>query len=277
MLDRAMKLESTRNEVCMNVSTSGGDVSTGWGATRYEFRMQVRRKSVWIATVLGSLIVLSGLKNPWNAPADQSISLTITNWAIVCNAFLPIVFGVLLADRLPRDRRLHMTELFDSVPASPGARLFGKYLGSAIASTMPILLVYTVGIAYVLERWHDPMTIPLAIAAFVAVNVPGLLFVAAFSIAVPAIMWVPLYQFLYVGYWFWGNLLSPRYGIPTLSDSILTPIGSKAGAGFFGGETITNSTVPAWQGALSIVVLLTCAAITLVAANTYLGWRRGRA
>ena len=37
------------------------------------------------------------------------------------------------------------------------------------------------------------------------VNLPGLLFVAAFSVSCPVILWVPLYQFLFVGYWFWGR------------------------------------------------------------------------
>ncbi len=246
------------------------------GSTRFEFNMQIRRKSVWIATLLCSLIVVTGLKNPWNAASNVPISRTIGDWAVVCNAFLPVVFGVLLADRLPRDRRLGVTELFDSLPASEGARLFGKYLGSAMAGTLPILLVYTTGIGYVLNRWHDPRAILYALTAFAAINIPGLLFVAAFSVAVPVLLWVPLYQFLFVGYWFWGNLLSPNYGIPTLSDTMLTPIGGNAASGFFGVTTITGGTAPAWQGGVSIMVLLACAALALVTANGYLSWRRAR-
>ncbi len=250
--------------------------TTALGALKYEFRMQARRKSVWIVTLLGSLIVVTGLKNPWNAAADAPIEVTIANWAVVCNAFLPIIFGVLLADRLPRDRRLRMPELFDSLPASPGARLFGKYLGSAIASTIPIFLVYAMGIIYVLNRWHDPKAILYALAAFAAINIPGLLFVAAFSISVPAILWMPLYQFLFVGYWFWGNLLSPSYGIPTLSTTVLTPLGGNAASGFFGIESIIGQSESAWQGVASIIVLLACAAVALVMAHTYLSWRRAR-
>lgn len=255
---------------------SANATTTTLGALRYEFRMQARRKSVWIATLLSSLVVVTGLSNPWNASTDTSVNTVIGNWAIVCNAFMPVVFGVLLADRLPRDRRLRVTELFDSLPASSGGHLFGKYLGSAVASTLPILLVYSAGIGYVMVRWQDPMALPTAVAAFAAINIPGLLFVAAFSIAVPALLWVPLYQFLFVGYWFWGNLLTPSYGIPTLSTTVLTPLGGNAANAFFGVDPIMGQHPDAMHGIVSILVLLSVASLVLLVGNTYLNWRRAR-
>jgi hypothetical protein len=251
-----------------------------FGATRYEFRMQFRRKSVWIATLMTSLIVFTGLRNPWNFPDNTALSVVVAQWAVVCNAFAPVVFGVLLADRLPRDRRLHLPELLDALPAPSGSRLAGKYFGSALATALPIFLIYISGIAYILVDRHDPLVIPLGLAAFLAINVPGLLFVAAFSIVMPAILWVPLYQFLFVGYWFWGNLLSPTYGIPTISTTWLTPIGSFAAAGFFGHAdeitTINGNISSAWQGAGSIALLLASAALALYIAQRYLTWQRAR-
>jgi hypothetical protein len=133
---------------------------------------------------------------------------------------------------------------------------------------------------YVLLDRHDPLAIPLGLAAFLAINLPGLLFVAAFSIVMPAILWVPLYQFLFVGYWFWGNLLSPTYGIPTISTTWLTPLGSFAAAGFFSQAdeimTMGGSTGSVWQGAASIALLLTSAALALFIAQRYLIWQRAR-
>jgi hypothetical protein len=250
------------------------------GATHYEFRMQLRRKSVWIATFMTSLIVFTGLRNPWNFPHDTALSVVVAQWALVCNAFLPVVFGVLLADRLPRDRRLHLPELLDALPAPSGSRLAGKYFGSALATATPIFVVYLLGIIYVLVDRHDPLAIPLGLAAFLAINLPGLLFVAAFSIVMPAILWVPLYQFLFVGYWFWGNLLSPGYGIPTISTTLLTPLGSFAAAGFFSraDEIVAMDGGPGsvWQGVGSIALLLASAALALVIAQRYLSWQRAR-
>ncbi len=256
---------------------SANATATALGALRYEFRMQARRKSVWIATLLSSLVVVTGLSNPWNVSTDASVNTVIGNWAIVCNAFMPVVFGVLLADRLPRDRRLRVSELFDSLPATSGMRLFGKYLGSALASSLPIFLVYSAGIAYVLLRWHDPLVVPIALAAFAAINIPGLLFVAAFSIAVPALLWLPLYQFLYVGYWFWGNLLTPSFGIPTLSTTVLTPLGGNAATAFFDLDPIMGQHPDVMHGIVSILVLLSGASLALLVGNAYLNWRRERA
>ena len=261
------------------------------GSTRYEFSMQVRRKALWIAMIAVSLIIFRSASSPWRVASDAPLSVVIADWAVVCNTVLPIVFGVLLSDRLPRDRRLHLTELLDSLPAPAGSRLSGKFLGSALATTAPIFLGYSVGIAELLIQRHDPMAIPIALAAFVLINLPGLLFVAAFSIAVPAILWMPLYQFLFVGYWFWGNLLSPHYGIPTLSSTMLTPMGSFAASGFFNNittivkgststtyiiVTITGDVVSGWEGALSILLLLTSGAMALFAAHRYLTWQRAQ-
>jgi hypothetical protein len=49
---------------------------------------------------------------------------------------LPMIFGIVLADRLVRHRKLGVAELLDSTPTNPGARLVGKYLGVCAAKRM---------------------------------------------------------------------------------------------------------------------------------------------
>jgi ABC-2 type transport system permease protein len=105
---------------------------------------------------------------------------------------------------------------------------------------------------------------------------PGTLFVAAFSIACPAIMWVPLYQFLYIGYWFWGNLLPPGRGIPTLSNTILTPLGDNMLAGFYGESGLLIKHATALQGVESILLLLGLAAFALFVLWRYLLWQQAQ-
>lgn len=70
--------------------------------------------------------------------------------------------------------------------------------------------------------------------AFVAIQLPGLLFVAGFALVCPMLLNPILFRVLFVGYWLWGNLLSPAY-LPTLAGTPLTPMGDYARAGFFGG------------------------------------------
>src|SRR5207302_4913010 len=142
------------------------------------------------------------------------------------------------------------------MPAALSARLVGKYLGSTLATLVPMFAFYSIGIGYVLYQTHNLLALPLALATFAAIVLPGILFIAAFSIACPAILWVPLYQFLYVGYWFWGNWLGARTGIPTLSETILTPVGTYISSGFFGDSIFPVQDATAWLAIESMLLLL---------------------
>lgn len=253
----------------------------GFGATvpgvmRYEFRMQIRRKAVWITMFLLGLLVFTGMSNPWDFPAAVPARDVVINWAYVVQLLMPIALGCLLADRLPRDRRTRVSELLESLPSPQGRWLTGKYLGATLATLVPIALMYAAGVAYTVADRGEPGVILLALAMFATVNLPGLLFVAAFSVACPAVLWVPLYQFLFVGYWFWGNLLSPDAGIPTLNGTMLTPSGEYAGAGFFKLYSPWSGQVAPWEGVASIALLLSLSVLALYSAHRYLRWRQAR-
>lgn len=250
------------------------------GATRYEFRMQLRRRAVWIISGLFGLLSLTpiGLTTPWQYDTTMPVSRVVAEWALGTQLLLPIAFGALLADRVPRDRRTRVDELLETLPDSPGARLVGKYAGSALATMAPIFLLYCAGLGYVLVRWGDWRAVPLGLAAFLAINLPGLLFVAALSVACPAALWVPLYQLLFVCYWFWGNLLNPadEFPLPSPSGTWLTPVGQYQASGFFGREGLWVRGAAAWEGLASIALLLALAALALWCAHRYLRWRAAR-
>jgi ABC-2 type transport system permease protein len=171
--------------------------------------------------------------------------------------------------------------MLTTFPGALGARLSGKYIGSTLATLIPLLGVYSVGASYILYRWHTLQALPLALAAFAAIVLPGILFVSAFSLAFPALLWVPLYQFLFVGYWFWGNLL-PGIGFPTLSETILTPVGGYMCTGFFnpghreGVCSVGVEGATATQGVESILLLLGMALLALLAVWAFLRWERAK-
>ncbi len=201
------------------------------GALKYEFRMQLHRRAIWI-TFIALGLFFTQFHQPWFRPITSPASASIIYWTGIVQSFLAVAVGLLLADRLPRDRRTKVDELLKTLPAAVSTRIFGKYLGSTIATLVPMFVIYSIGIAYILLRWHTMQVLPLAFASFAAIVLPGIIFIGAFSIACTAILWVPLYQILFVGYWFWGNLL-PDIGIPTLSTTILTPVGGYMCTGFF--------------------------------------------
>ncbi len=247
------------------------------GAAIYEFWMQIRRRSVWLLLGLLSTFMLwvlfEGLPERGNGP-----DALVPQWAWSAQLFLPVGFGVLLADRFPRDRRTGAAELLEATPTGDALRLVGKYLGAVAATMVPIVITYALGLVVVAQQTGDPARVAaLAVPAFLVVNLPGLLFVAGFSIACPIVLPVPLYQFLFIGYWFWGNALSPSV-MPTLSDTWLTPVGRVAEEAFFPaanlGFRLSWGTV---DGIASIVLLLAGACAALIAGLVVLRWQRAAA
>jgi len=250
------------------------------GTIAYEFRMQIRRLSVWLMLLatgaLSLSVMISGRLVSTRVESTASTAEQVAEWAFVAQLLLPIGFGVLLADRVPRDRRLHTDELLAAMPIPDWATLAGKYLGGFAATLVPIVLVYTAGLAWLASYTGDTATVlGIGIPSFVVVNLPGLLFVAGFSIVCPIVFSVPVYQFLFVGYWFWGNLLSPQV-LPTISNTWLTPIGKVARSAFIAplpGETARWSALDA---AASISLLLVGSAVVLIGGLVAIRWRARR-
>jgi ABC-2 type transport system permease protein len=246
------------------------------GVFTYEFRMQLRRRSIWITMLLIILLILlllsrtAGVDHILNSLKQHPIQDIVVYWTDIVNAILPIAVGVLLADRLPRDRKTKVDELFTSMPGALSIRLLGKYLGSMVATLVPVLIFYLLGMGVILYATQNPLALLIALEAFAAIVLPGIFFISAFSIACPAIMWVPLYQFLFVGYWFWGNLLSPGSGIPTLNNTLLTPVGEYQSLGFFNVNIFQLNKATVLQGVESIVLLLGLAAFAMFVLWGYL-------
>ena len=88
-----------------------------------------------------------------------------------------------------------------------------------------------------------------------------------------------VYQVLFTGYWFWGNLLSPK-AFPTISDTALNAVGQYPLQAYF--EMFTDSTHNVTTGftkpeaVLNLIVLMACIAIALFATDRYLRWQARR-
>ena len=251
-----------------------------WGVAIYEFRMQARRRSVWLTT-LGfalALVALTAASQTWKTYSHERAALIgFADVASLVMLLLPIAVGVLLADRLPRDRTTRSAETLETLPTPFGVRLTGKYLGATAATLLPILFVYCAGVGYTLAlRGRDALALPLATLPFLGVILPGCAFVAAFAIACPAVMPTPIFQFLFIGYWFWGNLLSLT-SIPTLNGTLLTPAGDYMLAGYFGadGNVIHHATVA--QATASVALLVGLGVCALAGAGLLHHWRQDRA
>lgn len=195
-------------------------------ALRYEFRMQLRKRSMWITNGLVVLLLgLLGARQLGDVLDDPDAKATMAATALLVNIILPVAYGCFLADRLVRDDRLGVAPILDATPAPAAGRLAGKYLGTCAAATIPLAIVYFGFATLYAATSSRPDALGWAAAIFAAVILPAVLFVGAFALVVPLLMPAPLFRVLFVGYWFWGNSISPDQ-MPTLASSLITPIGS---------------------------------------------------
>ncbi|HEY8472320.1 MAG TPA: hypothetical protein VIL37_06735 [Natronosporangium sp.] len=259
-------------------------MTTFLAAVRYEFRMQLRKRSVWLvpALILVMILMIGGslLRDLFEpAPGEADPKQTMILLGLQLQAVLPIGYGCLLADRLIRDDRLRVAPVLDATPSRPGLRLLGKYLGAAAATAVPIILIYA-GLTTAYSVYYgQPAALGWAAVCFGVVMLPGLLFVAAFALAVPLVMPAPLFRVLFVGYWLWGNLAPPEV-MPTLANTVIQPVGGYAINGVLNhygadGDLVTAGPVAgatlnflrpdptALAGWLSIAILLALAAAAL--------------
>ena len=245
------------------------------GSFKYEFRMQARRPAVW-GLLLGAGLLLAGVYLALS-PADPA-GVVVAERTQVFNLFLPVIYAILLADRWPRERRLNTRELLDSLPLDRGTWLWGKYLGAVIAVALPALVVELLEMALIALTRGDWTLIPLALPAFALIVGPTLLFVGAFSVVCAEVMPITLYTILFVGYWFWANLVSPAR-LPTLNCTLLTPSGLYARVGLLGGglpPSCGGLSITAAQAWANIGLLLGVAIMVLVAAQTIVSLRTDR-
>jgi hypothetical protein len=251
------------------------------GVIRYEFLMQLRRRALWIGFLLLSIGIAIGFFSGTVPYLQQRLGAPHSDLMVALASPTSILFvlgaGLFLADRFPRDRRTRVQELLVAGPAGPGARLLGKYLGAVSATLVPCVVFFAAVAIALMIRLNDFALAPLALAAFLALVVPAVLYVGAFAIACTTFLWTPLFQFLFIGYMLWTSLNVTD--IPTLSGTLLSPYLNYAMMGFFGYhsfEPIDARIYPSSsiaQGLANIAVLLVCALVALLAAWGRETWR----
>lgn len=256
-----------------------------FNVTRYEFSMSIRRVGFWITYVLlggfylVSILIPAGKESGVITP-DQ-IWPEAGHLVFMFNIFLPLLAGLLAADRMQRDFRSGVRELQCSSPLSTPRYLLAKYLGVLAAALLPFFLILVLAGFYSVLRGLAPWEFLWALfVAFLAIAVPAHAFVVAFSLVCPLVIPLRVYQVLFTGYWFWGNLLSPQ-AFPTISDTVLNAVGQIPLQAYF--YVYNASTHPVHdtytqpQAVLNLLVLTVLIAAALFTANTVLRWQAKRA
>ena len=225
------------------------------GVTRYEYQMGVRRWGLWLAVTLALSPFVPFLLNVPSVLAGTSDWQQAGQIALVLNYLMPVVGGIAIADRLDRDTGLGVAEILHSTPLTRASYVWGKYVGALLAVLTPVLAV-SLAVALLLVLRGAPVgLIGDLLVAFLGIQVPAYAFVAAFSLACPAVLPVRAYQVLFTGYWFWGTHLNPEF-LPTLNGTILTPSGIFVASGIFGVQNYYLHTPVEALINLAVLVLL---------------------
>jgi len=248
------------------------------GVFRYEFAMQLRRKAMWIGfgMISALLFFILGATTGKSANTDTP-SEALGFMASGLTFLLAIGAGLLLANRVPRDRSLRVEELLRVAPATGATRLFGKYLGATLAVSIPILLIQLAETASIASYFHNASVFPRSLAMFFIVTLPAIFFVGAFALAFTTFLWAPLFQFLFVGYWIWANGNPDDLPFFTPNGTLLSANGDYALNGFFDYDLpslgLSHVTVTPWLALANLVVILALAVVALLAASGIQSWR----
>ncbi len=261
-------------------------MSRFFGLVGHEFTMSVRRPGLWVAyTLLGAFYIVANLIPATNAVDDiirpDQVWPQAGHLVFMFNIFLPLLAGILAADRTPRDVSTGVRELQRSTPLKVADYVLAKYVGVLLSVLLPMFLLVSVTGTLAVVRGLAPAGFlwPLVLA-FLTIAVPSHAFVVAFSLAVPSVLPLRIYQVLFTGYWFWGNLLSP-HAFPTISDTVLNAAGQYPLQAFFhmyvdSTHKVSNGFTPL-QAVLNLIVLTFCIAVALLCLHHYMRWQGRRA
>ncbi len=247
--------------------------------------MSIRRRSLWLAFGILIVLHLTQILTPPDLvnqmPTGQTVLSYAGTVAFMLNLFMPVVGGILAADRLVRDRSIGVNQLLNSAPLNRWAYLGGKYVAALLSICTPVLLTGLLLGILAVARGAPISLLPAALLAFLGINLPAYVFIIAFSLGCPLVMPLRVYQVLFTGYWFWGNFISPEF-MPTLNGTYLTANGHYMLLTFFGGFYGGGGpnyarNVTSVDAVINLAVLAAFALLALLAADRSLAWQTKRA
>jgi ABC-2 type transport system permease protein len=244
------------------------------GTLRYEARIVMRRRGLWLTLVPLSLLMLllvlvsqkvSGLPDP---------VARIGAAALVLSVFGTPGVAVALIDRLVVARRSGIADLLEATPASGTARMLGMLVGPlAVVLAIPALLLTVLGVWWSVSA-GSPAPLLAAVAGLLAVILPGALALTALAALLGLVLPSVVARIVVVVVWFWATVLTPSLTpVPTVTGTLLSPVGGYPAAGwlhadpvwahrFADGPLSPAVTGPAILTNIALVLLLTAAFLT---------------
>jgi hypothetical protein len=277
------------------VSPSSGVLAAAgqvWATMRAEIIMQWRRWGFWVAfagvnalllliTVpsaiyLAHLPLTSPYVHQHYTPADLDNLMTLGT-TIYASLFFGLVAALLVVDRIPRDRRLGMSELQRATPQGAASYVLGKFLGNYLAVLVPPLLSYLLCAMITLPLGWPVILLSKFLLAFVLVFVPASLAAAGLNFLLVSVLPLRVVQVGFSLLWLYFNTGLSQYGF---GASIVNPGGLYVYPIFLPVPhlqyTTSNFHTSLPLALLNIAVLLVTALAALVLTGGSLAFQRQR-
>ena len=237
-----------------------------WATLQAEIIMQWRRLGFWLtfggaAALLLIITVPAGfflLHLPANSlyavnhytPTDLQNLMTFNTTsygAMLCG----LLMGLLVADRIDRDRRLNMREVQAATTLGWGRYILGKYLGNILAVLLPALAIYLLcGLVTVILGWPALLVAKFTLAFAVAL-VPGAVTVVGVILLLSSFLPLRVVQLAFSLLWIEINI---GLGWRELGYTLLNPSGLYSYPVFFPVPPM-QYTLPGFQTSLALALL----------------------
>lgn len=204
------------------------------GTIRYEIRIAMRKRASWLSILplflLSLLVTLTSRTLIGYSDPVARMGATAT----VVNLIGSLGVAIALTDLMVSQRRPGLRELLSATPAGKAGRAAGMVLGPWLIAVAPMaaVLLITGGWLALINTSVAPLV--AALTGFVTILAPGSLLLTMlanlFSLGIPA----TAARILIVPIWYWATFLSPLVPVPSITGTVLSPLGSYQASAWMG-------------------------------------------
>ncbi|MFI5493476.1 hypothetical protein [Actinoplanes sp. NPDC051859] len=203
------------------------------GTLRYETRLVLRRKGLWLSLIPLTLLMLLLILSSEKVSGLADPVARVGNTALLLSIFGTPGVAVILTDQFAAARRPGIADLLDATPAGGTTRMLGTLIGPLLVVLTPVL-----ALLFVLSAWWSVAALELeplfgAAIAALTVIVPGALALTSFAALLGVLLPSVVARIVVVVTWFWATVATPSLvPVPTITGTLFSPAGGYPAAGW---------------------------------------------
>lgn len=197
----------------MSLAWEGKAVRNFLMVAKYEWKMQIRNLGFWVILALG--LIIGGLDSFPTAANMARLDNQLLHSGYVAARLLTYVvlmmfgFVFMVANRIRRDIKLGISELYMASPLAKGQYVAGKLAANVCVALAIVGIFFAVNAVVHLVFNPAPFDLVPYIIGFISVAVPMAVFTIGCSVSLPVIMDIRFVYVLMAGYFFLNVAIVP--------------------------------------------------------------------